>query len=81
MQIETIIINTSLIQIKEKSIPENFLKSGNASYANQLNMNEEEKIKKNLNNSAEDVRPLKNDAKFPSLKFNTIDFLKPLTKK
>lgn len=27
MQIETIIVNTSLIQITEKSIPENFLKS------------------------------------------------------
>lgn len=27
MQIETIIVNTSLIQITEKSIPENFLKT------------------------------------------------------
>lgn len=33
MQIETIIVNTSLIQITEKSIPENFLKANPAANA------------------------------------------------
>lgn len=86
MQIETIIINTSLIQITEKSIPENFLKStSNSTMCNesQLNLDLSEKSKKNFNETAarEDFQqmPLNKAAKFPSY-FNTLELLKANSK-
>lgn len=83
MQIETIIINTSLIQITEKSIPENFLKANtNSSMCNenQLNLNLHENLKKNYNETSPKVfEPLRKTQKFPS--FNTLDFLKANSKK
>lgn len=74
MQIETIIINTSLIQITEKSIPENFLKSTtNSTMCNES----QEKIKPNFNDSTAppEFQPIHKAAKFPTY-FNTLDLLK-----
>lgn len=86
MQIETIIINTSLIQITEKSIPENFLKSTTNSTTcteNPLNLDMADKSKKNFNVTATTEMfqplPLSKAAKFPSY-FNTLDLLKANSK-
>ena len=91
MQIETIIINTSLIQITEKSIPENFLKSS-SSPANSTACNElpdSQKMKRNFNESStsnEDFQPLRSSsnfykgAKFP-YQLNSLDLLKANSKK
>jgi hypothetical protein len=87
MQIETIIINTSLIQITEKSIPENFLKATTVNSTTtscnegSLNLNDHGKLKKNFNDTTapEDFQPIK-PAKFPSY-FSTLDLLKPNSKK
>lgn len=86
MQIETIIINTSLIQITEKSIPENFLKSTNNSTTcteSSLNLDMADKSKKNFNVTATTEMfqplPLSKAAKFPSY-FNTLDLLKANSK-
>ena len=82
MQIETIIINTSFIQITEKSIPENFLKTtNNSSTCNEipLNLNEPAEVKKHFNDTtgaaSVQFQPLRKPAKFPSY-FNTLDLLK-----
>lgn len=86
MQIETIILNTSLIQITEKSIPENFLKSStNATTCNEGHLNINEKVKENFNATAaaegvNEFQPLRKSTKFPSY-FNAIDLLKSNTKK
>lgn len=84
MQIETIIINTSLIQITEKSIPENFLKSTTNSTTcneNQLNLNDKSKKTFNVTASSDEFQPLPlhKAAKFPSY-FNTLDLLKANSK-
>lgn len=83
MQIETIIINTSFIQITEKSIPENFLKpSYNSSTCNKHLLNQQTRDKKHFNVSAEtdDFQPLTKATKLPSY-FNTLDFLKVHSRK
>lgn len=80
MQIETIILNTSLIQITEKSIPENFLKSNiNATSCNENSFtgNDNAKAKINFNSTPiTDAFQLNKAGKFPSY-FNNIDLLKP----
>lgn len=82
MQIETIILNTSLIQITEKSIPENFLKSNsNSSYCSENSFAGSEEVKKgSLNDTApipqsDAFQPIK-ATRFPSY-FNTVDLLNP----
>lgn len=83
-QIETIILNTSLIQITEKSIPENFLKSptiNSTATCNESLVNSSEKIKANFSGAAtSQFQPLDKAAKFPSY-FNTLDLLKANSKK
>jgi hypothetical protein len=80
-QIETIILNTSLIQIAEKSIPENFLKTTtmNSTTCNENPLNSSEKMKPNFNDTTTGFEQLK-AAKFPSY-FNRIDLLKDDSKK
>lgn len=86
MQIETIIINTSFIQITEKSIPEDFLKpSSNSSTCNEspLNLNESAGVKKHFNDTRtapDEFQPLPKATKFPSY-FNTLDLLKANSRK
>lgn len=86
MQIETIIINTSLIHLTEKSIPENFLKSNTNSTSScndsQLNPTARRNVKGTFNGTtaAEEFQPLNKAAKFPSY-FNAIDLLKANSKK
>jgi hypothetical protein len=81
-QIETIILNTSLIQITEKSIPENFLKPvTNSTSCNENPHNASENIKGSFNNTAKpQFQPLEKAAKFPSY-FNTLDLLKKANSK
>lgn len=78
MQIETIIINTSFIQITEKSIPEDFLKSSNNSTTSCHGPLEDPEVKTHFNDTRsppEDFQPLPKAAKFPTY-FNTLDMLK-----
>lgn len=83
MQIETIIINTSFIEITEKSIPENFLKtSNNSSMCNENPLNERS-VKEHFNDTRttpDEFQPLPKASKFPSY-FNTLDLLKAHSRK
>lgn len=79
MQIETIILNTSLIQITEKSIPENFLRSNINVTSCTESHHEEIKIERNFNDTPltpDAFQPLNKAARFPSY-FNAVDLLKP----
>lgn len=78
-QIETIILNTSLIQIAEKSIPENFLKpfTTNSTTCNENPLNSSEKMKPNV--TTPQFGQLDKAAKFPSY-FNRLDLLKDNSK-
>lgn len=82
-QIETIILNTSLIQIAEKSIPENFLKSSsmNSTTCNENPLNSSEKIKNNFNDTTTpQFEQLGKAEKFPTY-FNRMKLLKEDSKK
>lgn len=82
-QIETIIINTSLIQITEKSIPENFRATNSSTPSCNETFTSDQKAKKDFNSTAVPTdfqQPLHKAARFPAY-FNALDLLKSDPKK
>jgi hypothetical protein len=85
LQIETIIINTSLIQIAEKSIPENFLKPTGS---NSTSCNDDSSFDLSHEKSKENFMGKLPSKKYPPLQrdmkpyhFNSLNYLKDNSKK